>query len=59
MDRVLSRAWNIVRGTGTPRAVGAVYVPDRLATASERRYFDSLVGREDVRHDPKVALVSR
>ncbi|RUQ99131.1 hypothetical protein [Labedella endophytica] len=58
MDRVLNRAWNIVRGTGTTRAVGTVYVPDRMASAAERRYFDSLVGREDVRHDPNVVLVA-
>ena len=58
MDRVLIRAWNALRRTGTARAVGVVYVPDRMASAAERRYFDSLIGTETVRHDPKVALVS-
>lgn len=58
VDRVLSRVWNSVRRTGTPRAVGVVYVPDRIATAAERRYFDSLVGMEGMRHDPNVALAS-
>lgn len=58
MDRVLSRMWNVVRGTGGTRAVGTVYVPDRIATAAERRYFDSLVSSEGLRHDPNVVLVS-
>lgn len=58
VDRVLNRMWNVVRGSGSARAVGTVYVPDRIATAAERRYFDSLVGSESGRHDPKVVLVS-
>lgn len=58
MDRVLNRAWSIVRSTGTTRAVGMVYVPDRMASAAERRYFDSLVSAETMRHDPNVVLVA-
>ena len=57
MERVLNRAWNVVRRAGSARAVGTVYVPDRMATAAERRYFDSLVGSGDVRRDPKAVLV--
>ncbi|PSL36471.1 hypothetical protein CLV49_0062 [Labedella gwakjiensis] len=58
MDRLLNRVWNSVRRTGGPRAVGVVYVPDRIATAAERRYFDSLVSREGLRHDPNVVLAA-
>jgi hypothetical protein len=41
---------------GYSRSVGAVYVADRMATAAERRYFDSLVSTESARLDPNVAL---
>jgi hypothetical protein len=57
MERVLNRAWNVVRRAGSTRATGTVYVPDRMATAAERRYFDSLVGSTDARRDPKAVLV--
>jgi hypothetical protein len=58
MDRVLNRAWNVVRRTGAARPVGTVYVPDRMASVAERRYFDSLVGTDAVRRDPNAALVT-
>ncbi|WP_166409048.1 hypothetical protein [Labedella phragmitis] len=46
----------MVTRSGFPRVNGAVYVPDRMASAAERRYFDSLIGAGSVRHDPKVAM---
>lgn len=56
MERI--REWTrlVVARPGSPRANGAVYVPDRMASAAERRYFDSLIGAVSVRHDPKVAM---
>jgi len=56
VDRVWNRVWNGVRRTSASRAAGAVYVPDRIATAAERRYFDSLVSSDGARHDPNVVL---
>jgi hypothetical protein len=52
------RTWTrrVVARSGSPRVNGAVYVPDRMASAAERRYSDSLIGTGSVRHDPKVAM---
>lgn len=56
MERI--REWTrlVVARSGSPRVNGAVYVPDRMASAAERRYFDSLVGSGTVSHDPRVVM---
>lgn len=56
MERVWDWARQAVVRSGSPRANGAVYVPDRMASAAERRYFDSLVGLESMRRDPNAVL---
>ncbi|WP_166426735.1 hypothetical protein [Labedella populi] len=54
----MERIWEWTRQAavraGSARASGAVYVPDRMASAAERRYFDSLVGSGSAHRDPEA-----
>lgn len=56
MERIWEWTRQAAARAGSPRVSGAVYVPDRMASAAERRYSDALLGSGSVRRESSVTM---